>query len=179
MRKVMIGLAAGCILGATTLAAASPPPITGATTTTTDATTTTTTDATTTTTDATTTTTLPPTTSATTTTTTTPPPAAPTRGVVQCVSQGNSPWSDWVRMGEHTQVSLNASIEFGSEGYPHAVYRFSVDGTNPLPEPNVNGFAMGAQFHRPSVINTAFPYIQFRCANQHKGTPVLVWMLRK
>lgn len=82
-------------------------------------------------------------------------------------------------MQERTQLLLNASIESGMPGYPHAQYRFSVDGTNSLPEPIASGLDATVQAHNPTVVNTAFPYVQVRCLNaQGSGTPVVVWMVK-
>jgi hypothetical protein len=117
----------------------------------------------------------PPTTS--TTTTTTPPPAGqPTRGVVQCESGvSNGPWSDWVQLGSHTRVMFNATIWSGAPNYPGLDVGLSTDGVNQLPDPHIQLGSLSIQ--TPVFLETAWPYMRFRCRNDFTGTPVIVWVL--
>jgi hypothetical protein len=118
----------------------------------------------------------PPTTS-TTTTTTAPAPAQPTRGVIQCVPNTNSPWSEWLKMDARTTVTFNASIESGMPGYLNLRFRFSVDGVNPLPDPNASGLMTSASFQAATSITTMWPYVQLACSNTASGSPVLAWRI--
>jgi hypothetical protein len=115
----------------------------------------------------------PPTT--TTTTTTTLPPAQPTRGVIQCVPNGNTDWSDWIQFGTHTRLAVNGSVAPGASSYPALGIQFSADGTNPLPDNNTT--ALSVELVRIYDVSVIWPYIRLRCQHGYDGTPVIVWML--